>query len=116
MLGIPDDLLQAGRIDGCSEFRIYWEIAMPVSRPMVGAFSLISFMTAWNSFLWPQLILHTHERFTLPIGLNQMLGLYSREYGAMMAGTLLSILPVILLFLLLQKEFISGLTAGAIKG
>lgn len=116
MLAIPDDLLQAGRIDGCSEFRLYWEIALPVSRPMIGAFTLIAFMGAWNNFLWPQLILHTRERFTLPIALNQMLGLYSREYGALMAGTLLSIIPVVILFLLLQKEFISGLTSGAIKG
>jgi len=116
MLNIPDDLLMAGRIDGCSEFRLYWDIALPVSRPMIGAFCLISFMGAWNNFLWPQLILHTKERFVLPIALNQMVGMYSREYGTLMAGTFLSILPVVILFLILQKEFISGLTAGAIKG
>ena len=116
MLQIPDDLLQAGRIDGCSEFRLYWNIALPISRPMIGAFCLISFMGTWNSFLWPQIILHTQERFTLTIGLNQMVGLYAQEYGALMAGTLLSVLPVMLLFFLLQKEFISGLAAGAIKG
>ncbi len=116
MLSIPEDLLQAGRIDGCSEFRLYWDIAMPVSRPMTGAFCLISFLGAWNNFLWPQLVLHTQERFTLPIALNQMVSLYAREYGTLMAGTFLSILPVVILFFLLQKEFISGLTAGAIKG
>jgi len=116
MLGIPDDLLQAGRIDGCSEFRLYWDIALPVSRPMTGAFCLIAFMGSWNSFLWPQLVLHTRDRFVLPIALNQMVGLYSREYGSLMAGTLLSIVPVVILFFILQKEFISGLTAGAIKG
>jgi len=116
MMNIPDDLLFAGRIDGCSEFRLYWDIALPVSRPMIGAFSLISFMGAWNSFLWPQIILHSQDRFTLPIGLNQMVGVYSQEYGTLMAGTLLSVLPVIFLFFLLQKEFISGLASGAIKG
>lgn len=116
MLQIPEDLLQAGRIDGCSEFRLYWEIAIPISRPMIGAFTLLAFMGAWNSFLWPQIILHTAERFTLPIGLNQMVGLYAREYGAMLAGTLLAVLPVVGMFFLLQKEFISGLTAGAVKG
>ncbi len=116
MLQIPDDLLQAGRIDGCNEFRLYWNIAIPISRPMIGAFCLISFMGSWNSFLWPQIILHTQERFTLTIGLNQMVGLYAQEYGALMAGTLLSVLPVVILFFLLQKEFISGLAAGAIKG
>ena len=116
MIQLPEDLLDAGRIDGCSEFRLYWEIALPVSRPMVGAFTLIAFMGSWNSFLWPQIVLHTSERFTLPIALNQMVGLYSQEYGSLMAGTLLSILPVIVLFLLLQKEFLAGLTAGAVKG
>jgi len=116
ILQIPDELLQAARIDGCSEFRIYWDIIMPVSRPMIGAFCLISFMGTWNSFLWPQIILHRSELFTLPIALNQMVGLYNQEYGMLMAGTLVSILPVILLFLLLQKEFVAGLTAGAVKG
>ena len=116
MLDLPDDLLQAGRIDGCTEFRLYWNIVLPVSRPMIGAFCLIAFMLSWNSFLWPQIVLHTQERFTLPIGLNQMVGLYAQEYGAMMAGTFLAVLPVVILFFLLQKEFISGLTAGAVKG
>jgi ABC-type glycerol-3-phosphate transport system permease component len=116
MLTVPDELLHAARIDGCSEFRAYWDIVMPVSRPMVGAFCLISFMGTWNSFLWPQVILHAKERYTLTIGLNQMVGLYSQQYGALMAGTLLSVLPVIVLFFALQKEFVAGLTAGAIKG
>ncbi|NIA13039.1 MAG: ABC transporter permease subunit [Nitrospiraceae bacterium] len=116
ILQVPDDLLDAGRIDGCSEFRIYWEIILPVSRPMVGAFTLIAFMGAWNSFLWPQIVLQSRHLFTLPIALNNMVDLYSQEYGALMAGTLLSILPVAFLFALLQKEFLAGLTSGAVKG
>ena len=116
MMQIPDELLQAGRIDGCSEFGLYWNIAIPVSRPMIGAFCLISFMAAWNSFLWPQIILNTSDRFTLAIGLNQLIGLQERKYGVLMAGTLLSILPVAVLFFVLQKEFIRGLQAGAVKG
>ena len=116
MLGVPDELLQAARIDGCSEIGLWWRVAMPTVRPMIGAFCLIAFMGTWNSFLWPQIILHHDDRFTLPIGLNQMVGLYEQQYGVLMAGTLLSILPVVVLFLLLQREFISGLTAGAVKG
>ncbi|MCX6361918.1 MAG: carbohydrate ABC transporter permease [Armatimonadetes bacterium] len=96
----PDELLDAARIDGCTEFRTYWDIVMPVSRPMVGAFCLISFMGAWNSFLWPQIILHNSARFTLPIALNQLVGIYQQQYGTLMAGTLVSILPVVVLFLL----------------
>lgn len=116
MTRIPDDLLQAGRIDGCTEFGLYWNIALPVSRPMIGAFCLIAFMGTWNSFLWPQIILHTSDRFTLPIALNQMVGLYHQDYGVLMAGTFLAIVPVVILFFVLQKEFIAGLTAGAVKG
>jgi ABC-type glycerol-3-phosphate transport system permease component len=116
ILQIPDELLQAARIDGCSEFRIYWDVIMPVSRPIIGAFCLISFMGTWNSFLWPQIILHNRDLFTLPIALSQMIGTYNQEYGMLMAGTLVSVLPVVILFLLLQKEFVAGLTAGAVKG
>jgi len=116
MLQVPDELLHAARIDGCSEFRAYLDVVMPVSKPMIGAFCLISFMGSWNSFLWPQIILHHSDRFTLPIALNQLIGLYSQQYGTLMAGTFLSVLPVIVLFMLLQKEFVAGLTAGAIKG
>jgi ABC-type glycerol-3-phosphate transport system permease component len=83
---------------------------------MVGAFCLMSFMDAWNSFLWPQIILHHPERFTLPIALNQLVGLYQQQYGTLMAGTLLSVLPVVILFLFLQREFVAGLTSGAVKG
>lgn len=113
---VPDELLQAARIDGCSEFQIYWDIVMPVSRPMIGAFSLMAFMGTWNSFLWPQIILHRKELFTLPIALNQLRGAYDNENGMLMAGTLVSVVPVVLLFLALQKEFMAGLTAGAVKG
>ena len=116
IMQVPDEMMHAARIDGASEFQIYWDIVMPVVRPMIGAFCLISFMGSWNNFLWPQIILHSDSNFTLPIGLNSLVGLQSQQYGALMAGTLLSVLPVVVLFLLLQKEFIAGLTSGAVKG
>jgi multiple sugar transport system permease protein len=116
IVSVPDEMLQAARIDGCNEFQIFWHVVLPVSRPIIGAFCLIAFMGTWNSFLWPQIILQTSDRFTLPIGLNQMLGVYEADYGAMMSGTLLAVLPVVVLFFILQKEFIAGLTKGAVKG
>ncbi|TVR12838.1 MAG: carbohydrate ABC transporter permease [Planctomycetota bacterium] len=116
MMGIPRDLIQAARVDGASEFGIYWHVALPVVRPMIGAFTLIAFMGTWNSFLWPQVVLQSTDLFTLPIALNQLVGLYHDDYGALMAGTLLAVLPVIALFFMLQREFISGLTEGAVKG
>lgn len=118
MQGIPDDLLHAGRIDGCSEFRLWWDVALPVVRPMTGAFTLLSFTASWNSFIWPQIILQNEAKYTLPIGLSNMMGLpaYQTQYGILMAGTMLSIAPVMILFFVLQKEFIAGLTSGAVKG
>jgi ABC-type glycerol-3-phosphate transport system permease component len=113
---VPDELYDAGRIDGAGEFRLYWDVTLPVVRPMIGAFCLISFMGQWNSYIWPQLVFQSQEHFTLPMAINQMQGTYRTEYGLIMAATLLSILPVTGLFLLLQKEFISGLTSGAVKG
>jgi len=117
MRTVPDELIEAARIDGCSEFGLYWNIALPVVRPMVGAFCLITFMGTWNSFLWPQIILQSQDLFTLPIAVNQMRGMYGRnDTGLILAATLLSVLPVAVLFTLLQREFISGLTSGAVKG
>lgn len=115
MLGVPDELLEAGRMDGCGEFRIYLTLAMPLVRPMTGAFCLISFLGAWNSFLGPNVFLQSQHRLTLPVVLNQYIGEYRQEYGVFLAGTLLAIVPPAVLFLALQREFISGLTSGAVK-
>ena len=118
MMGVPDDLLNSGRIDGCSEFRLWWSVAMPVVRPMTGAYTLMSFLSAWNSYLWPQVVLQDERKITLPMGLANMAALqsYQSDFGVLMAGTVLSILPVMLLFLWLQREFVEGLTSGAVKG
>lgn len=117
MRGVPDELLQAGRVDGCSELRLWWEVALPVVRPMIGAYTLLSFMSTWNSFLWPQVVLTSADKYTLPIGLANMVGLpQDIPYGMLMAGTLLSILPVVVLFFALQRDFIAGLASGAVKG
>ena len=115
---VPDELLHAARVDGCSELRLWWEIALPIVRPMIGAYTLLSFIANWNSFLWPQIILQSERKYTLPIGLANMMGLpeFQAPYGVLMAGTLLSILPVAVLFFVLQKDFIAGLTSGAVKG
>src|SRR5690606_34751710 len=118
MRGVPDELLQAGRIDGCSELRLWWEVALPIVRPMTGAFTLLTFLGTWNAFLWPQVVLQSENKYTLPIGLANMLALpeYRTEYGILMAGTLLAVIPVVILFLALQRDFVSGLSAGAVKG
>ena len=115
MLKVPDDLIEAGRIDGCGEFRIYLQLVMPLVRPMSAAFCLISFLGSWNSFLVPNIYLQTQSKLTLPVVLNQYIGEYSQQYGVFLAGTLLAIIPPAILFFALQREFISGLTSGAVK-
>ncbi len=114
--GVPDELVEAARIDGAGEIRIFLELALPLVRPMIGAFLLISFLGAWNNFIGPQIILQSPELQPLSVALNNLRGVYGTDYGLIMAGTLVSIAPVMCLFLLLQREFISGLTAGAVKG
>lgn len=115
MLDVPTDLLEAGRIDGCGEFRIWWQLVMPLVRPMIGAYCLISFLGAWNSFLGPNIYLQTQAKLTLPVVLNQYIGEYAQQYGVFLAGTLLAIVPPAVLFFALQREFISGLQSGALK-
>lgn len=113
---IPIDLLEAARIDGMGEIRIFFSVVLPLVRPMTGAFLLITYLGCWNNFIGPQIILQTPESFPLAVAIAQLKGLYSTDYGLLMAGTVVSIAPVMALFLLLQKEFISGLTQGAVKG
>ncbi len=113
---VPTQLLEAARIDGSGELRLFFGIALPLLRPMVGTFLLITFIGTWNNFISPQVVLQSPDKFPLAVAVAQLRGVYYQDYGLLMAGTLLSILPVALLFLVLQREFVSGLTAGAVKG
>jgi ABC-type glycerol-3-phosphate transport system permease component len=113
---VPRELLDAARIDGCSEIGIFFSVVLPLVRPMLGAFMLITFLAMWNNFVWPQVVLQSSEKFPLAVAVSQLKGVYKQDYGLLMAGTMISVLPPAVLFLLLQKEFISGLTAGAVKG
>jgi ABC-type glycerol-3-phosphate transport system permease component len=113
---VPTTLLESARIDGAGEFRIFFTIVLPLVRPMIGAYLMITFLGAWNNFIGPQIVLQNPERFPLSVAINQLRGLYGTDYGLIMSGTLVSIAPVLALFLLLQKEFIAGLTSGAVKG
>lgn len=115
-VSVPNEMIDAARIDGASEWRIYFGLVMPLVRPMTAAFCLISFLAHWNNFLSPSVILQSQDKLTLPIALNLMLSQYNNDYGVFLAGTALAMLPPAFLFLALQREFISGLTSGAVKG
>jgi len=113
---VPLELLDSARIDGCSEFKIFWQIILPLIKPALSALAIFTFIGAWNDFLWPFIVIKTQWKFTLPLGLQNLYGTYGLEYGPVMAGTFLVVVPIIILYVLLQKEFIRGLTLGAIKG
>ena len=116
ILSVPNEMLDAGRIDGASEFSIYLKLVMPLVRPLSAAFCLVCFLGSWNSFFGPSVYLHTQQKLTLPVVLNMYLGVYGSDQGVCLAGTLLAIVPPALLFFALEKEFVSGLTSGAVKG
>ncbi len=113
---VPADILESARIDGAGEIRIFFQIVLPIVRPMISAYLIIAFITLWNDFITPQIILQSPERQPLSVAIFSLKGLYTDDYSLIMAGTLVSIAPVMLLFFLLQREFISGLTSGAVKG
>lgn len=115
MMRVPKDLFEAARLDGASELRIWYEIALPLVRPITGAFSLVVFLGAWNSFIGPNIFLQTTHKMPLPVILQQFVGQYQNQYGVFLAGTFLAILPPALLFFYLQREFILGLTSGGVK-
>jgi ABC-type glycerol-3-phosphate transport system permease component len=116
MIGVPDEMLDAGRMDGCSELEVYFKLALPLVRPMSAAFCLLTFLNQWNAFFGPSIFLQAQDKLTLPVLLNQYINFYRSEYGIYLAGTLLAIVPPAVLFFALEKEFVSGLTAGAVKG
>lgn len=113
---VPDELLEAARIDGCSEWSIFLIVAVPLIRPMIGAFLMITFLGMWNNFISPQIVLQTAQKQPLSVAIAQLRGVYQTDYGLLTAATVVSVLPVAALFLFLQKQFVSGLTSGAVKG
>lgn len=116
MLGLPRELLDAGRIDGATEFGICIRIMLPITKPAFAAMAILSGMGAWNSMLWPLLVYRDADKFTLPIGLNTLLTPYGNNYDLLIAGSCFAILPIFVLFLCFQSYFIDGMTAGAVKG
>ena len=116
MQTLPSELLDAGRIDGSSEFGLFWRIVLPLSKPGLAVLGIYTFMEQWRDFLWPLIVTTKDEMKTLPVGLSVFHTEFSTNYGVQMAGVLLSVLPFMVLFLFLQRYFIKGLTVGALKG
>lgn len=113
---IPDELLDAARVDGASEFRIFRSIVVPVIRPILVTLGAFTFLTMWNDFMWPLIILSDDQKYTLPVALANLVGEHVQDTELMMAGSVLTILPVMLVFILLQRSYIRGIMAGSVKG
>lgn len=115
MVSIPSELLEAARIDGCSEFGLYWRIALPVARPIVGAVGIFVFVHTWNQYFFPLIMVTSPEMHVLPVGLASLSGFFFTKYGMIMAGAVLSVVPVMVIFFAMQRQFVAGLTQGALK-
>ena len=112
---VPYELIEAARMDGCSNFRIYWNIVLPAVRPGLATLGIFTFMGTWNDFLWPLVVLKDSSVHTIQIALRTLNDVYSTDYSLILAGTFLATLPILIVFLLFNKQFISGLTEGAVK-
>jgi multiple sugar transport system permease protein len=115
-MGIPRDLEEAATIDGCGLFRIFTTIVLPLSKPALATLTIFTFMGNWQSFYWPLIVVTQDSMKTLPLGLLSFLGLYSAQWNLLMAGSLMMIVPMIVVFVIGQKWFISGIQLGALKG
>ncbi len=115
MLSVPSDLLEAARIDGAGELRIFAQIVLPIMKPALAAVAIVLFLFQWNDFLWPLLVMTSRDAYTIPVALGTLVGLTRVSWGGIMIGTAIATLPFLILFLFLQRYFVAGITAGAIK-
>ena len=113
---IPDTYLEAARIDGCGEFQIFWRIVMPLCKPALAALAIFTFTGVWSDFMLPLILLHDESMYTLPVALANLNGQHIARWGLLMAGAVVTILPIAILFLILQRKFIEGLTLPGMKG
>lgn len=116
VLGLPRELLEAGRIDGCTDYGVFFRIMVPIMIPAFGAMTILSCMNSWNNLLWPLIVLSTNEKFTIPIGMGTTITPYGNAFDVLMPGAVMAVVPIVILYLFAQKTFIAGLTAGSVKG
>lgn len=116
LTGVPTEMVEAARVDGCSEYGIFFRIMMPVMKPAYASMAVLTGMGAWNGLLWPMLVISDMKKYTVPIGLNTLWSPYGNNYDLMITGSCFAIIPLLLLYLFAQKFLIEGMTAGAVKG
>ena len=115
MVSIPDELIEAARLDGAGEFKIFWKVILPLSWPVVAVLTIFTFMWRWNDFAWPLVVLQDREAYTVPLGLNLMKGQFFTDWTGIMSMSLVSILPMLVVFIFFQRYFIQGIASTGIK-
>ena len=115
LLGLPKSLLEAGRIDGATEYGIFFRLIVPIMKPAFAAMAILNGMNAWNNYLWPLLVIRSADKYTLTLGLNTLINPYGDNYSLLVVGSFFSIIPIFILFVCFQQYFIEGMTAGAVK-
>ncbi|MEV4559302.1 carbohydrate ABC transporter permease [Kitasatospora sp. NPDC049285] len=115
MGAVPDELLDSGRIDGCGELRLFVRVVLPPMRPALAALGIFLFLFQWNDFVWPLIVLRDSASLTVPVALASLKGVTDTDYGAILTGTAVAAIPMAIVFLTLQRHFVSGLLAGAVK-
>ena len=113
---IPRDLIEAARMDGCSELGIYWRIVLPLLSPAMGTLGLITFIASWNNFIGPLVVMRSPEMYTFPLALRSVQSPVDTEWGALMAGSAIAVIPLLIIFIFSSRRLIEGLTAGAVRG
>ena len=116
MMTLPEELEHAARIDGCSDFGVFWRIILPLSAPALATLSIVVFTSQWNNLVWPLVVLNDKDLYTLPLGLALLRSEFQVNYGITSAAAFLSVVPLLVVFLFLQRYFLEGLTVGAVKG
>ncbi len=112
---IQQDLVEAARVDGCSEFGIYWRIVLPLITPIIGSYGIITFLNQWNNYMTALVVLKDPKSYTVPLALGSLVGMQSVDYGAIMVGTVISVFPLLIMFIFMSKMIISKVTEGALK-
>jgi multiple sugar transport system permease protein len=112
---IPRELIEAARMDGCGEFAIYWRIVLPLLKPALGTLGLITFIASWNNFMGPLIVMRSADNYTLPLALRSLQSPVNTEWGALMTGSAIATIPLLILFALSSRQLIAGLTTGAVK-
>ncbi len=116
LLSVPDELLEAARMDGCSEWRIYWQIILPLCKPILAVLGIFSFMWRWDDFLWPLIVISDPGKYTVQLALSNFIGEFNVDWGSLLAMSVITMIPVLIVFLVFQRHFVNGMVTSGMKG